>query len=88
MDDKGSQMQVDLIDGLDLYEKHYSKENESMSKQAQAIWEKMYNDRTNMIWSKEEYLSSMHTYQTLKDKVEEVGSKQKQEETKLAQVEE
>ena len=28
IEDKSSQMQLDLIDGIDLYEKHYTKSSE------------------------------------------------------------
>lgn len=65
IEDKTNQIQVDLVDGLDLYEKHYSKESKTMLTEAQEIWEKVYGDRTHMLWSKEEYLSSMHTYSQL-----------------------
>jgi hypothetical protein len=42
LDDKSGLMQQDLIDGLDLYQKDYTKTNDSMLKQALEIWDKMY----------------------------------------------
>ena len=83
IEDKSNQIQVDMVDGLDLYEKHYSKETKVMLKEAQEIWDKAYQDRTHMLWSKEEYLSSMHTYSQLQAKVEDVIKQQKSEEEKL-----
>ena len=72
MDDKSNQIQLDLIDGLDLFEKHYTKSNATQSKQAQSIWENMYTERTNMLWSKEEYLNSMSTYHQISERLIEL----------------
>jgi len=46
-----------------------------MIKKGQDIWERLYTERTNMLWSKEEYLSSTHTYQMLIMKKEEMQAK-------------
>ena len=43
----------------------------------------MYTERSNMLWSKEEYLNSHHTFQMLKNKTEDVQKEQKIEEKKL-----
>lgn len=68
-----------------MFEKEYSKESEKCVKRAQTIWDKMYNDRTNMLWAKEEYLNSYHTYYMLKEKVEQVQIDQKKVEKQLEQ---
>jgi len=54
-----------------------------MVKSAQDIWDKMYTERTNMLWSKEEYLNSMHTYQMLLNKAEGIKVSKSIEETRL-----
>jgi len=54
-----------------------------MVTKAEALWEKVYTNRTNMLWSKEEYLSSMHTYKMLTNKMEITELKKKKEEQKL-----
>lgn len=59
-----------------------------MIKKAQNLWENVYTNRTNMLWSKEEYLSSMHTYQMLKKKAETISNKKAEEESKLDKQEE
>jgi hypothetical protein len=51
-----------------------------MVTKAEALWEKVYTNRTNMLWSKEEYLSSMHTYKMLTNKMEITELKKKKEE--------
>ena len=33
------------------------------------MWDKMHTERTNMLWSKEEYLNSMHSYQQILNKM-------------------
>ena len=57
MQDKASQIQMDLIDGLDLFDSDYNKTNDKQIKAAQDIWDKMYTERTNMLFNKEEYLN-------------------------------
>lgn len=70
MQDKASQIQMDLIDGLDLFDNDYNQTNEKYIKAAQDIWDKMYTERTNMLFNKEEYLNNSHTYCQLKKKSE------------------
>ena len=83
IENKSSLIQQDLIDGLDLYQKDYAKTNESMLKQALEVWDKMYTQRTNMLWSKEEYLNSMYTFSEITKKLKEIEDAKMQEEDKL-----
>ena len=62
VDDKTKQIQMELIDGIELFDQHYSKTTDELGRKAQEIWEKVYQEKTNMLWSKEEYLNEMHTY--------------------------
>lgn len=51
--------------------------NEDLLIRAQDMWDKMHTERTNMLWSKEEYINSMHSYQQIIKKIEsfELGLK-------------
>jgi hypothetical protein len=63
-------VQSDLVDSLDLYLKDYKKSSNSMISKAQEKWDVMHIERTNMLWSKEEYLNTMQSYHTLQGQVE------------------
>ena len=43
-----------------------------MTKQAQEIWDQYYMERTEMLFSKEEYIEYTHAYSKMKAKVMEV----------------
>lgn len=72
-----------MIDGLDLYQKDYAKTNEGMLNKALQVWDKMYTQRTNMLWSKEEYLNSMYTFSEITKKLKEVEDAKMAEEDAL-----
>lgn len=61
-------MQTDLLDSIELFDQHYTVTTDDLGRKAQEIWQKVYAEKTNMLWSKEEYLSEMHTYQMLLNK--------------------
>lgn len=63
-------VQSDLVDSLDLYLKHYKDSSSSMVGKAQDQWDKMHIERTNMLWSKEEYFNTMQSYHTIMGQVE------------------
>ena len=83
IENKSSLIQQELIDGLDLYQKDYAKTNKSMLDKALEVWDKMYTQRTNMLWSKEEYLNSMYTYSEITKKLKEIENAKMEEEDKL-----
>ena len=41
------------------------------------MWDKMHTEKTNMLWSKEEYFNSMHTHKTLERKLQTFQEEQK-----------
>ena len=58
------------MDGLSLYNKDYQKESEKMILKAQTMWDTMHEDKTNMLWSKEEYFNSKQSYHNSSEKLE------------------
>jgi hypothetical protein len=54
-----------------------------MLDKALEVWDKMYTQRTNMLWSKEEYLNSMYTYSEITKKLKEIENAKMEEEDKL-----
>jgi hypothetical protein len=62
IEEKAKQIQTDLIDGIELFDQNYSNTTGELGDKAQDIWQKLYQEKTNMLWSKEEYLNEMHTY--------------------------
>ena len=59
-EDQTVQMQHNILDNLSVYEDHYYGFNQEMISTAQEMWDRMHIERTNMLWSKEEYINSMH----------------------------
>ena len=69
LDVQSKQLQQDLVDGLNLYNKDYQKESEKMVEKAQTMWDTTHQDKTNMLWSKEEYFTSKQSYHNSQDKI-------------------
>ena len=61
-EDQTTQIQHNILNNLRVYEDHYSSFNFEMITKAQEMWDLMHTERTNMLWSKEEYINSMHSY--------------------------
>lgn len=64
-EDQTTQIQHNILDNLRVYEDHYSSFNHEMITKAQEMWDLMHTERTNMLWSKEEYINSMHSYKQI-----------------------
>ena len=62
VDEQALAIQSNILDNLGVYEEHYISHNQELLLKAQEMWDKMHMERTNMLWSKEEYLNSMHSY--------------------------
>tara|TARA_B110000285_G_scaffold209988_1_gene251475 strand:+ start:364 stop:543 length:180 start_codon:yes stop_codon:yes gene_type:complete len=45
-----------------------------MVEKAQSMWDTMHQDKTNMLWSKEEYYNSKQSYRSSQDKIEALKS--------------
>ncbi|CDW77618.1 rab-like gtpase activating [Stylonychia lemnae] len=63
--EKAELIQRDLIEPLDLYYKHYSSTNQELIKQGNQFWTTLHQDRTQMLFAKENYHNQMHQMQQL-----------------------
>lgn len=61
-----------MIDNLELFECHYNQTSKQKSQEAQDIWDQYNLNRTEMLWSKEEYIEFSHAHLKMKAKVLEV----------------
>lgn len=52
--------QKDMVEGLEIFEKHYSTTNKAMLKRGHDIWVKLTNERQSLIESQEDYVSAMN----------------------------
>ena len=69
---KADLMVRDLIEPADLYCKHYTATNSILLEQAQEIWQGLHQSRTQMLFSKENYLTQMIQLQQLQREVGKV----------------
>jgi hypothetical protein len=72
LEQKSTLIKSDLIDSLELFESHYNKASKSKTKAAQDIWDQYYQERTEMLWSKEEYVEFSHAHSKMKARVLEL----------------
>lgn len=63
-------LQRDLVDSLELYEKNYLTNNKNILKKSSELSNAMNMERDNIINLKDEYISNTCTYVTLKKKKE------------------
>jgi hypothetical protein len=63
-------IQTNLIDNLELFATQYKQHSDSRIEKAQEVWDSLHIDRTNMLWSKEEYVNAMRTYKGVKHMIE------------------
>ena len=49
----------DLIEPLDMYQKHYKSTNKSVLEQTNQIWMSLHQQRTQMLFTKENYYNQM-----------------------------
>ena len=74
MQGKADNIKKDLIEPLNFYSKHYTKENFRMLKQCNEIWTQLHQDRTQMLFAKENYYNQMYQLsQLVKMESEEGG---------------
>jgi hypothetical protein len=59
--EKGELIQRDMIEPLELYYKHYNSTNTELIKQGTQIWNNLHQERTAMLFAKENYYNQMHT---------------------------
>jgi len=72
LEEKSNLLKGDLIDSLELFESHYTQTSKQQCAEAQEIWDQVHLQRTEMLWSKEEYIEFMHAYSKMKARVVEV----------------
>ena len=54
-------IQRDLVEPLELYYKHYQSTNNELIKQGTQFWNQLHQERTAMLFAKENYYNQMHT---------------------------
>lgn len=59
----------DLIEPIDLYYKHYIQTNNSILQDCQRVWTSLHQERTQMLFAKEEYYNQMHTLKECKNRI-------------------
>ena len=49
------QVEKDLVDSMDMFHKHYKQENHENLKEGTLFWNNIHNERTQMLFAKENY---------------------------------
>ena len=57
------QVEKDLVDSLDVFHKHYKQENHENLKEGTYFWNSIHNERTQMLFAKENYYNQMSNLQ-------------------------
>ena len=63
LNEKADLIQRDLIEPLDLYHKHYQSTNTELIKQGTHFWNNLHQDRTQMLFAKENYHNQLYQMQ-------------------------
>ena len=71
--EKADLIQRDLIEPLDLYHKHYQSTNTELIKQGTHFWNNLHQDRTQMLFAKENYHNQLYQMQQMQMQYSEVA---------------
>ena len=61
INEKAELIHRDLVEPLELYYKHYYSTNSELIKQGTQFWNTLHQDRTAMLFAKENYYNHMYT---------------------------
>lgn len=57
---KAESIEKDITDPLDIYYRHYKQENQDRLKEGTQFWNSMHQERTQMLFAKENYFNQVH----------------------------
>lgn len=60
---KAESLEKDITDPLDIYHKHYKQESQDRLKEGTNFWNAMHQERTQMLFAKENYFNQVHNLQ-------------------------
>ena len=66
---KAELMAQDLIEPLDMYQKHYKSSSKGILDQGDEIWTNLHMERTEMLFMKENYYNQMYQLNDLQKKL-------------------
>ena len=69
------QLQKDLVEGLETYEKHQFQQNKIMLKKGNDVWIKLSQDKQLLTSAREDYITSMNTFTLARKKKADKASK-------------
>lgn len=72
--EKSELVNRDLVEPLELYQKHYASTNHEILKQANTFWNTLHMDRTQMLFAKESYHNTQYQMQQLQLQYSEIAS--------------
>ena len=61
LQERAEQVLRDLVEPLELYQKHYHSTNNELLRQGTQFWNSLHLERTGMLFAKENYYNQMYT---------------------------